>query len=192
MKDPSTSWSASGCSSTLAAVICRSISNRCIACSRRAGYSSIMASRFAPSANASPVVFWRLRPVAAGHSEPLRVRSWYGLPAELGVEDRLWHLVKVGGGSLSPPPVVNTFLRAGLPEAERLRLSYLHEFGHLQTFPLALAHAAALLWAGLRQGRSLAGWIGWILAVLLAHEATWELASESYVVLGDRAAYRQA
>jgi len=127
--------------------------------------------------------------VAAGYSEPLRVRSWYGLPAELGVEDRLWHLVKVGGVSLSHPPVVNTFLRAGLPEAERLRLSYLHEFGHLQTFPLALAHAAALLWAGLRQGRSLAGWIGWILAALLAHEATWELASESYVALSDRSAY---
>jgi len=41
--------------------------------------------------------------------------------------------------------VVNTFLRAGFPEAERLRLSYLHEFGHLQTLPLALAHAGAIL-----------------------------------------------
>jgi len=129
--------------------------------------------------------------VAARDSDPLHVRSWYGLPAELGVEDRLWHLVRVGGVSLSHPPVVNTFLRAGLPEAERLRLSYLHEFGHLQTLPLALAHAAALLWAGWRQGRFVAGWIGWILAALVAHEATWELASEAYVVLGDRSAYRE-
>ena len=129
--------------------------------------------------------------VAANHSVSQRVRSWYGLPAELGVEGRLWHLVKVGGVSLSHPPVVNTFLRAGLPEAERLRLSYLHEFGHLQTLPLALAHAAVLLSAGSRQRRSLAGWIRWILAVFLAHEATWELSSEGCVVLGDRLAYRE-
>jgi len=127
--------------------------------------------------------------MAASHPDLLHVRSWYGLPAELDVEDRLWHLVQVGRVRLSHPPVVNTFLRAGLPEAERLRLSYLHEFGHLQTLPLALAHAGAILWAGLRQRRSLAGWVGWIFAALLAHEATWELASESYVVLGDRAAY---
>lgn len=24
------------------------------------------------------------------------VRSWYGLPAEIGVENDLWHLVRVG------------------------------------------------------------------------------------------------
>ena len=33
--------------------------------------------------------------------------------------------------------------------------------------------------------------MGWILAALVAHEATWELASEAYVVLGDRSAYRE-
>src|SRR3989304_1476451 len=31
------------------------------------------------------------------------------------------------------------------PRAKRLRLSYLHEFGHLQTLPLALAHAGDTL-----------------------------------------------
>jgi len=41
----------------------------------------------------------------------------------------------------------------------------------------------------LHQRRSLAGWVGWILAALLAHEATWELAPEAYVVLGDRAVF---
>ena len=48
-----------------------------------------------------------------------------------------------------------------------------------------------MLWAGWRRRRSFAGWVGWFLAVLLAHEATWELTSEAYVVLGDRAAYRE-
>lgn len=129
--------------------------------------------------------------MAAGRPDVRRVRSWYGLPAELGIEDRLWHLVQVGRVRLSHPPLVNTFLRAGLPEADRLRQSYLHEFGHLQTLPIALDHAGAILWAGSHQRRSFAGWVGWIFAALLVHEATWELASESYVVLGDRAAYRE-
>jgi hypothetical protein len=129
--------------------------------------------------------------MTASQPDLLHVRSWYGLRAELGVEDRLWHLVRVGPVTMSHPPVVNTFLRAGLPEAERLRLSYLHEFGHLQTLPLAFAHAVAVLWAGLRQRRSFEGWVGWFLGAFLAHEATWELISEAYVVLGDRAAYRE-
>ena len=127
----------------------------------------------------------------AGQPGLLRVRSWYGLGAELGVEDRLWHLVRIGRVTLSHPPVVNLFLRAGLPNADRLRLSYLHEFGHLQTLPIALAHAFAILWSGLRRRWSLAGRIGWVLGALLAHEATWELASESYVVLAAPAAYRE-
>ena len=67
--------------------------------------------------------------MTTGQPALLRVRSWYGLRAELGVKDRLWHLVRVGRVTLSHPPVVNTFLRAGLPEAERLRLSYLTSSG---------------------------------------------------------------
>jgi len=136
-------------------------------------------------------VFLGLRSVLEGQPVSLRVRSWYGLRAELDVEDRLWHLVRIGRVRLDHPPVVNTFLRAGLREADRLRLSYLHELGHLQTLPIALGHAMALLWVGCRRRRSLPGWVGWILAVLLAHEATWELASESYIVLAGREAYRE-
>ncbi len=123
--------------------------------------------------------------------EARRERLWYGLDGEIVVENELWHLVRVGKVTLNHPPVVNAFIRAGLPRSERLRLSHLHEFGHLQTLPLALAHAGAIPCAGLRRRRSFAGWIGWFLAVVLAPEATWELASESYVVLGDWAAYRE-
>src|SRR3989304_4534804 len=56
-----------------------------------------------------------LSAMAASHPDLLHVRSWYGLPAELDVEDRLWHLVQVGRVRLSHPPGVNTFLPGGLP-----------------------------------------------------------------------------
>jgi hypothetical protein len=114
------------------------------------------------------------------------VRSWYGLDAELAVEGRLWHLVRIGRMRLVHPALINLVLRAGLPIEDRLRLSYLHEFGHLQTLPVALAHAAALLWAG--RGRM--GWIGWLEAMTVAHQATWELASEAYVAVSGWSDYR--
>lgn len=122
---------------------------------------------------------------------PLSVRAWYGLPAEIAVENGLWHLVRVGGIALSHPPVVNLILRRGLPETERLRLSFLHEFGHLQTLPVALAHVWLLFSSGHWQPNGLAGVIKTIAAAFLAHEAVWELASEVYVVANTGKAYRQ-
>ncbi len=99
----------------------------------------------------------------------------------------MWHLVRIGRIRLVHPALVNLVLRAGLPVEDRLRLSYLHEFGHLQTLPVALAHAAALLWAG--RGSRL-GWTAWLGAITIAHQATWELASEAYLAVSDWSDYR--
>lgn len=65
-----------------------------------------------------------------------RVRSWYDLPAEIAVENRLWHLVRVANLPFLHPPVVNLLLRRNLPNEDRLRLSFLHEYGHSQTLPV--------------------------------------------------------
>ena len=70
----------------------------------------------------------------------MKVRSWTGLTGEIEVENELWHLVKVGLVALNHPPLINLVLRRRLPRDDRLRLSYLHEFGHFQTLPIALAH----------------------------------------------------
>jgi len=105
---------------------------------------------------------------------PGKVRAWYGLSGEILVENELWHLVRLGPISLPHPPLINLFLRAGLPKENRLRLSFEHEYGHLQTLPLALLHLALL-----RPRRaSLGSW----LAALIAHQAVWELAAEGWVV----------
>jgi hypothetical protein len=122
---------------------------------------------------------------------PQQVRSWYGLPGEIVIEHDYWHLVKVASLPLPHPPLVNLFIRRGLPAEERRRLSYWHEFGHLQTLPIAVLHAAWLLsfrsWRRLPWRRRL-----WRLgAMFLAHEAVWELASEGYVVGKTGRDYRQ-
>lgn len=72
-----------------------------------------------------------------------------------------------------------------------MRLSLLHEYGHFQTLPLAVAHALFLLWAGHRQRRTFLGWLNWLAVLAVAHDAVWELASEAYVVSHDGAAYRE-
>ena len=79
-----------------------------------------------------------------GEARPKRVRAWYGLPGEIVVEGPDWRLVKVGPLPLPHPPLINRFIRRGLPRQARLQLSYRHELGHLQMLPLALAHAVWL------------------------------------------------
>ncbi len=113
------------------------------------------------------------------------VRSWYGLSAEIGVENNLWHLVRVGQVALPHPPAVNLALRRGQPRQERLYLSFLHEFGHLQTLPVAVLHALWLLANGRWRRRGFWG----TLAAVVAHEAVWEMASESYVLIKAKGEY---
>lgn len=121
----------------------------------------------------------------------MKVRSWYGLTGEIEVENELWHLVKVGRVALNHPPVINLLLRRRLPRDERLRLSYLHEFGHFQTLPLALAHALWMFWVRRRQRCSFLGWLAWLIIVVVANEAIWEILSEGYVIVHDSTAYRE-
>ncbi len=119
----------------------------------------------------------------------MKVRAWYGLTGEIEVENELWHLVSIGGLRLPHPPLVNLVLRRGLSPEDRRRLSFLHEFGHFQTLPLALVHALWVLSAGRGQRRSLPGWLAWLAAAGLAHEAVWEILSEGYVFVHEGSTY---
>lgn len=118
------------------------------------------------------------------------VRSWYGVTAEIVVENNLWHLVRVGGVALHHPPLVNLIMRRGQPRQERLLLSFLHEFGHLQTLPVAILHAVWLLLTVRWRNRHLCEALAMLAAVAVAHQAVWELASEIYVVLKAWREYR--
>jgi len=117
------------------------------------------------------------------------VKSWYGLPAEIVVENNLWHLVKVGRVSLHHPPLVNLVLRYGMPRQERLYLSFLHEFGHLQTLPVAVFHLLWLWKYGRYRKRGFWRLLTTLSAAAVAHQAVWELASEAYVIMKARGEY---
>lgn len=117
------------------------------------------------------------------------VRAWYGLSAEIVVEHGLWHLVRVGRVALYHPPLVNLLLRRGQPRRERLRLSFIHEFGHLQTLPVAVIHLLYLMVYGRWRGRGFWGTLTAVFAATVAHQATWELASETYVVANTGSEY---
>ncbi len=125
-------------------------------------------------------------------SLPRRVRAWYGLPGEIVIQGDHWHLIKLGPVPLPHPPLINRLIRRGLPQEARLRLSYWHELGHLQTLPLALAHAV-WLWRSrpCPRSRSLASRLGRLSAALAVHEAAWELASETYVLARSGRDYRR-
>ena len=58
----------------------------------------------------------------------------------------------------------------------------MHEFGHLQTLPLSGLHLLLLAWLGRRQLAS-QGRLKWLAALVIAHQASWELFSEAYVVV---------
>ncbi len=112
-------------------------------------------------------------------SQPLNVRAWYGLPAEIAV-GRMWHWVKAGGLPLPHPGLVDAHLRQGISRREREQLTYWHELGHLETAPLALLHALALWLTGRRRKdtpsvlRLLIGVLAWLVG--------WELAAEFYTM----------
>ena len=111
-------------------------------------------------------------------------RTWYGVPVDITVSSDHWHRVVVPGLALPHPGLVNLFARWGLPADERLALTYRHELGHLQTLPVPLAHLFLILWPG--RGRR--GGSRWLRALvgLVAHQAVWELAAESYIVVSSR------
>lgn len=119
----------------------------------------------------------------------MKVRSWYGLSGEIDVEDELWHLVRVGSMALNHPPLINLILRRGLPRGDRLRLSYLHEFGHFQTLPFVLLQLFLILWSTLGKRRSTGGWLVWLTMLALANGAVWEMAAETYLMAHDRKDY---
>lgn len=118
----------------------------------------------------------------------MKVRSWYGLEAEIDVDDELWHRVRVDSVPLNHPPLVNLVLRQGLPLIDRHRLSFLHEFGHFQTLPLVIVHSLVLYWASPKPVSFLRKIIWW-LTFALTHQVAWEIASEGYVVAHERGAY---
>ena len=105
----------------------------------------------------------------------MQIQTWYGVKATVIIGPGFIHKTGLGGILIPHPPVINWLLRRGLAEKARFTLSFTHEYGHLQSVPLALLYALALLAVTFTTG-SLS--LLMIFAVLISTQAAWEIMSE--------------
>ncbi len=102
--------------------------------------------------------------------ERRKVKSWHGLEFEITVWDN-WQ-AKIG--FFKHPQIANFFLRRSLSKKNRCELEVLHEFGHVQTFPLILIYYLPFL--NLPSFKE-------VLIVTVGMLLFWEILAEIYVVL---------
>ncbi|AIY91107.1 hypothetical protein [Geoglobus acetivorans] len=104
--------------------------------------------------------------------EKRRVRSWHGLEFEIVVWSNWWAKI----GFMLHPQVANFMMRYSLPEDVRGKMEVLHEFGHVQMFPLVLIYYLPFLFLGI------AGW--WEFVIITAGMLLfWEVLAEAYVAM---------
>jgi hypothetical protein len=114
--------------------------------------------------------------------------TWYGLHATVNIGPGFVHKTGLGGFVIPHRPLVNWLLRKALKDAARYRLTFVHEFGHLQTAPMILVYGAATMAFYLITNRAdLPG----IMITLIGAQAAWEIASELYAVRSDPQIYKE-
>jgi len=110
--------------------------------------------------------------------QPEQFTTWYGLKGTVRIDDHLFHRSGFGRIAIFHPGAVNWFLRRRLLATDRKKLTYQHEWGHLQTAPIFLIYMlllAALQWGSL-------GWFA-VLSVVIVSQALWEIVSELAAIL---------
>ena len=117
------------------------------------------------------------------------MRTGYGMNGTVVIGPGFRHSAGLGALLLPHPPVVNQFLRHGLPETIRLDLNLRHEVSHLQTLPLAFFYSAALAAQMILSNHP--GCTGIVIA-FAGSFAAWEIMSEALAALGDFGTYRRA
>jgi len=122
-------------------------------------------------------------------SETRSKRTWFGANASVTIGPGFLHRAGFGDFAIPHPPLVNWLLRIGLPDHQRVNMSFAHEFAHFQTAPMLFAYM--LLIIALAYIKGLSGM--WeILLLLVSGQAAWEIMSEGLVVFEDSAAYSAA
>lgn len=106
-------------------------------------------------------------------------RTWYGLTATIILVSRFGHKAGLGRWVVFHPAAVNWLLRKGLSVEDAMALSLRHEFGHIQTLPLVLLYAGALVLLS----ANVTPWIRWP-ALLIDSQAVWEMMAELFTWAG--------
>ena len=115
-------------------------------------------------------------------------RTWYGIKATVIIGPGFLHRGGYGKFVIPHPPLVNWLLRRGLAPAVREKLSFTHEFGHLQTAPAALFYTVANFVPLVAAGKTTV--LSVILLIICTH-AAYEIMAELFTILHDRPRYRQ-
>lgn len=115
-------------------------------------------------------------------------RVWFGVNATVTIGPGFIHNAGFGKFSIPHPPVINWLLRQDLNEEARYNLSFTHEFGHLQTAPLAVLYTGGML--ALASVRGHTGLID-IILVLISTHAAWEIVAEIYAIADNVELYRR-
>ena len=113
-------------------------------------------------------------------SKRARVRTWYGLDGTVIIGPGLMHKSGIGSLIIPHPAVVNWLLRLGLLENYRSTLRISHEFGHLQTAPLAVLYTAANYAADILVDRAS---LFIFILVLISTHAAWEVMAEIHTIM---------
>jgi hypothetical protein len=109
-------------------------------------------------------------------------RTCYGLNATVAIGSGFIHKAGFGDLLIPHPPVINWLLRQGLTRDEQYALSFTHEFGYLQSTPLALLYAVTNIAVAFATGYpSLAK----IILLLIGAHAAWEGMSEIFTIITD-------
>jgi len=103
--------------------------------------------------------------------------TWFGLPGHAVVRSNGWHVVRVGFVTVPHLGLVNRLLRGKDPSGEWLRLVGLHERGHFETLPVAVALLGGLL---LSERRPRPGTPAMLLAAAIFSHIAWEGLAEGW------------
>ena len=115
-------------------------------------------------------------------------RMWFGMNATVTIGPGFIHNAGFSKILLPHPPVINWLLRQRLTDEAWHTLSFTHEFGHLQTVPLAVLYTGVMLALA-----SVTGHTGFleIVLVLISTHAAWEIVAEIYTITGNFLLYRK-
>jgi hypothetical protein len=118
----------------------------------------------------------------------IKVRTWYGMGGTVIIGPGFLHRTGLGWFLIPHPPLVNWLLRQGLLKNFSNALRVTHEFGHLQTAPLALLYTAANYTAIITANRTD---LSNLILVFISTHAAWEIMSEILTIMSDAQFYHK-
>lgn len=113
---------------------------------------------------------------------------WFGVKAAVTIGPGFMHHAGFEKISVPHPPVINWLLRQGLTKDVQYTLSFTHEFGHLQTMPLAVFYTGIMFALAFITGHTD---LIEIILVLISTHAVWEIVAEIFTIAGDAQLYRE-